>query len=175
MVSSRRPLFPHEAELLTRISEAAQLLTEAFGLVGVNGIDFMARGRIPYPIEVNPRWTGAMELAEHSYDLPLFAWHRDGCAGRLPAFALTEARRGGSTRGKAIVFARGPLIMPDTRQWLGESWVADLPRPNERIEDGHPVCTVFGSGGDSTAAVRALLVAQARLTALARSPARSAA
>jgi predicted ATP-grasp superfamily ATP-dependent carboligase len=166
--SNREPLFPGEADLLRRICEAAQLVTEVFGLVGVNGIDFMARGGIPYPIEVNPRWTGAMELAERAYDLPLFDWHREGCAGRLPAFELTEARRRGPTRGKAIVFARGPLILPDTRPWLGAPWIADLPRPGERIGAGHPVCTVFGSGADSAAAMRELLAAQTRLLARAR-------
>jgi predicted ATP-grasp superfamily ATP-dependent carboligase len=166
--SSRAPLFPKEAELLRRIGEAAQLLTESFGLVGVNGIDFMARGGIPYPIEVNPRWTGAMELAERAYDLPLFDWHREGCGGQLPVFDLGDARRRGPTRGKAIVFARGPIVLPDTRQWLGSPWIADLPQPGERIGAGHPICTVFGSGADSAAAMGELLAGQARLLARSR-------
>lgn len=171
--TSGHPQFPREAELLARIGEAAQLLTETFGLVGVNGIDFMARGGIPYPIEVNPRWTGAMELAEQAYDLPLFSWHREACEGRLPAFELNAARSRGPTRAKAIVFARGAMLMPDTRRWLGAPWVADVPWPGERIGAGHPVCTVFGSGVDGAAAMTGLLAAQARL--LARSRARRAA
>lgn len=173
--SSRDPLFPSEAEVLRRICAAAQLLTESFRLVGVNGIDFMARSGIPYPIEVNPRWTGAMELAERAYDLPLFDWHREGCAGRLPAFELSEARRRGPTRGKAIVFARGSIILPDTQPWLGAPWIADLPRSGERIGAGHPVCTVFGSGADSAAAMRELVAGQTRLLARVRPRARRAA
>jgi predicted ATP-grasp superfamily ATP-dependent carboligase len=171
--SARTPLFSRETEVLSRIVAAAELLTERFGLVGVNGIDFMARGGVPYPIEVNPRWTGAMELAEAAHRLPLFAWHRDACAGVLPQFELAEARRSGPVRAKAIVFARETMTMPDLTEWIGAEWIADLTRPGEAIPGGHPVCTVFGTGRDGADAVRHLLAAQRRVLALAR--ARSAA
>lgn len=171
--SSRQPLFPRESELLPRITAVVQLLTEQFGLVGVNGVDFMARNGIPYPIEVNPRWTGAMELAERAYRIPLFAWHRDACAGALPQFELAEARKHEPVHAKAIVFARQAVPMPDTSRWLGAGWIADLPRSGETIEAGHPACTVFGSGQTGPDAVRGLLAAQRRVLTLAR--ARSAA
>ena len=70
---------------------ALMLLLE-FGLVGVNGVDFvMSRGR-PIPIEVNPRYTAAMELAERLYGISIARVHAEACAGKLPSFA-PEPRR----------------------------------------------------------------------------------
>ncbi|MEO8031848.1 MAG: ATP-grasp domain-containing protein [Gemmatimonadota bacterium] len=167
--SAMTPLFPREAELLAAAVRIAEVVTRAFGLIGVNGVDFMARSGVPYPLEVNPRWTGAMEVAERAYGLPLFEWHRESCAGRLPAFLLSEARRRGQVEGKAIVFARRALVAGDTARLLGSDWVADLPRPGDRIKAGHPICTVFATGGDESATVRGLLAAQQRFLLRTRS------
>src|SRR2546426_9332920 len=41
---------PGVRHLADRISDT---VTRAFGLRGVNGIDFVARGGVPYPVEVN--------------------------------------------------------------------------------------------------------------------------
>ncbi|HKV75204.1 MAG TPA: ATP-grasp domain-containing protein [Gemmatimonadales bacterium] len=173
--SARSPLFPRESELLARIVAAAEVVTERFGLVGVNGIDFIARGGIPYPVEVNPRWTGAMELTESAYGLPLFAWHRDSCAGALPAFALDEAREAHPVHGKAIVFTRESMTAGDTRRWLGETWIADIPQPGETIRAGHPACTVFGTAATGGETVRRLLAGQRQFLDWARKRRRSAA
>ena len=42
----------------------ADAVTRDFGLVGLNGIDFIARAGVPWPIEVNPRYSASMELLE---------------------------------------------------------------------------------------------------------------
>ncbi len=47
-------------------SALASAVTGEFGLVGVNGIDFIVRDGIPYAIEVNPRWCASMELVERA-------------------------------------------------------------------------------------------------------------
>src|SRR5439155_349024 len=47
----------------------ATAVTREFGLVGVNGIDFVARGGVPYPLEVNPRYTASLELVERAHGL----------------------------------------------------------------------------------------------------------
>ncbi len=167
--SAMAPLFSREAELLASAVRVAEVVTRAFGLIGVNGVDFMARSGVAYPIEVNPRWTGAMEVAERAYELPLFEWHREGCAGRLPTFSLSDARRRGQVWGKAIIFARREITTGDTACLLGSDWVADLPRPGERIKAGHPICTVFATGRDEWTTVRGLLAAQQRYLARTRS------
>jgi uncharacterized protein len=125
----------------------AAALTEEFGLVGVNGIDFIARASGVYAIEVNPRYTASMELVEHAYGISIFDAHVCACAGKLPTFDLAaalELRQ--PVYGKAIVYARRTTTIPDSRDWLTAGDVRDIPRPGEVIERGRPVCTVFAQG-----------------------------
>ncbi len=96
-------LFEAEAMLVERASAMADAVTRDFGLVGLNGIDFIARAGVPWPIEVNPRYSASMELLERRAGPPLFALHADACAGRLPHAPPHRSR---SVLGKAVVFAR---------------------------------------------------------------------
>jgi predicted ATP-grasp superfamily ATP-dependent carboligase len=137
-------LFPHQEELLALTARLATTVTQEFGLVGLNGIDFIARNGIPYPIEVNPRYCASMELIERAQDLSIFELHAQACQGILPA---TDPRIT-SVQGKAIVFARRPMTMGDTRPWVGHGSLADVPQPGESIRRGHPICTVFAHGRD---------------------------
>ena len=150
------------------IDKACALSTtaaEEFDLVGVNGIDFVDRGGVLYPVEVNPRWCASMELVERAYGLSVFEIHRAACTGRsLPEFDLMRTRHQSSGAvGKAIVFARADLTVGDTRRWLEEavgegkvSSIRDIPRPGERIRAGRPVCTVFAADRDDKACHQAL-------------------
>jgi predicted ATP-grasp superfamily ATP-dependent carboligase len=69
----------------------------------------------------------------------------------LPQFDLTQQPLTGSARGKAIVFARQDVVAPDTRRWLDDPTVRDVPHPGERILAGQPICTVFAEGSDDAA------------------------
>jgi predicted ATP-grasp superfamily ATP-dependent carboligase len=127
----------------------ARCVTERFGLVGLNGIDFIVHDDEPYIIEVNPRWCSSMELVERQYGVSIFAAHVAACAGgELPAFDLTHARQPRSVLGKAIVFATADLVAGDTPSWLAEDWVRDVPKPGERMTAGQPICTVFAEGDE---------------------------
>ena len=115
-------------------------LTREFGLRGVNGLDFvLSRGR-PVTLEVNPRYSASMELLERAAGVSVFRLHLDGCEGRLPATPIVP--RG--AWGKAIVYARAPVQVGDTRGWMARG-VRDVPHPRERFERGQPICTVFAS------------------------------
>lgn len=143
----------------------ASVLAESFDLVGVNGIDFIVHDGVPQAIEVNPRWTGAMELVEQAYGLSVFGAHAAACrAGELPDFDLRSVRQRLSRAvGKAVIFSRHDVAVGDTRSWLNEGGrdaVRDVPRPGQRIPLGGPVCTVFATGPDM-AACRAALVTRA--------------
>jgi predicted ATP-grasp superfamily ATP-dependent carboligase len=144
--------------LVPPIDEAvtiAETVTREFGLVGVNGVDFvLSRGR-PIPIEVNPRFTAAMELAERLYGISIARVHAEACAGKLPSFA-PEPRR--TTVGKAIVYARNDTVIGDTTSWLADSSVRDIPMPGSRIAAGRPICTVFAEARTVTACEAALRV-----------------
>src|SRR5439155_20755020 len=85
--------FPADERLLDKATLLAESVTRAFGLVGVNGVDFVARRGFPYAIEVNPRYTAAMALVERAYGISLFAVHARACRQALPAFDLAAVRR----------------------------------------------------------------------------------
>jgi predicted ATP-grasp superfamily ATP-dependent carboligase len=134
-----------------------------FGLVGVGGIDFVTRDGVVFPVEVNPRWTASMELAERAYGLSVFAAHVRGCAGVLPELDLAALRRGSGAVGKAVLFARRTVTMGDTRPWLADGDLRDVPHPDERIPRGHPICTIFARGRTATECRAALGERAARL------------
>ncbi len=126
-----------------------------FGLVGVNGIDFVAKQGVPYAVEVNPRWCASMELVERAFGLSVFGAHAAACRdGVLPDFDLARARCAAGAVGKAVVFALHDVAVGDTHAWLPEadrartSGVRDVPHPGARIRAGRPVCTVFATARD---------------------------
>src|SRR5262252_9325949 len=138
-----------DSALVRTASALVRTIAEEFELVGVNGLDFVARDGVPYAIEVNPRWTASMELVERAYGLSVFAAHADACVnGVLPAtrdFKLGAARRGVQAFGKAIVFARDDVTVGDARDWVGLG-IRDVPHAGDKIATGRPVCTVFATG-----------------------------
>jgi predicted ATP-grasp superfamily ATP-dependent carboligase len=135
----------------------AREVTEQFGLIGLNGIDCVIKDEVPYAIEVNPRWCASMELVERQYGLSMFSAHAAACVdGTLPAFELARVRRIHSVVGKAIVFARKDVVAGETRTWLGDETVRDVPKPGERLTRGQPICTVFAEGDSSEECLDAL-------------------
>lgn len=151
-------VFAGDARLVDAACALARVVAEEFQVVGLNGIDFVARDATPYAIEVNPRWSASMELVERAYGLSVFGAHADACAaGTLPDFDLARARRRAGAIGKAIVFARRDVVAGDTRAWLADPSVRDVPHPRERIQAGRPVCTVFAESLDAAACYTALV------------------
>jgi predicted ATP-grasp superfamily ATP-dependent carboligase len=148
-------------DVVRAASEMAQHVAAAFDLVGLNGIDFIVRDGVPFPIEVNPRWSSSMELVERRYGVSMFGVHAAACAdGVMPAFDLSRARRDHPTLGKAIVFAREDVVAGDTGRWLEDETVRDVPRHGARIAASEPVCTVFAEHAQA-AGCRAVLVRRA--------------
>ncbi len=158
--------------LLARAGAMAQAAAREFGLVGLNGIDFIARAGEPWPIEVNPRYSASMELLEPRAGPSLFELHADACGGRLPA-APHSPRRG--VFGKAVVFARRSVTPGETRAWLRDPAIADIPHPGERIRRGRPICTVFAEGRSADACLRRLVAKAASIYRAVEPRARGAA
>jgi len=141
--------------VVDRAGALAHAVCEEFGLVGVNGIDFVVREGIPYAIEVNPRWCASMELVERAYGVSVFGAHAAACRdGRLPLFDLARARRDVTAVGKAVVFARRDVTVGDLRTELpslaGSGDLRDIPKPGTSIKTRQPVCTVFATGRDAS-------------------------
>ena len=160
------PMLPRDGELLVRATALATAVTRTFVLVGINGIDFIARAGIPYPIEVNPRPTAAAELAERAYGLSIFTIHARANAGALPAFDLDRARctSGEGAVGKAIVYARRAVALGDTTRWLDDQSVRDIPPSGSMIAQGNPICTVFAEARTGAACLDRLLTRARRIT-----------
>ena len=152
------------AAVRAQLEHMASRLTRRFGLVGVNGLDVVI-GRDPeggarlYLIEVNPRFSGSMELAERAFGVNVFSLHLDGVAGRLPRSAVADRALDGCV-GKGIVYARRPAVAPDTEEWLRRG-LRDVPASGQRIAAGHPVCTVLARGRDRQACLAGLFSAAA--------------
>ncbi len=133
------------AEAGARLVDA---VVEDFGLVGVGSVDVIVREGVPMPVEVNPRWTGSLEVLERARGRPVFEAHAAACRDRcLPdSDAIAPVREG--AMGKAIVFARTAVRIGDTSAWLADPDVRDVPHEGESIAAGRPVCTVFAEGVD---------------------------
>jgi uncharacterized protein len=146
---------PVEPTLLQKAVAVAECVTAEFGLTGLNGIDFVvARDGVPYPVEVNPRWSSSMEVAEKLLDATLFSMHVAACStsDRPPEGAShdLEARSPGArVMGKAIVYARQACSVGETAAWLNDPTVRDVPHSGERFRPGQPVCTVLAAGDDA--------------------------
>lgn len=155
--------FPCEDDIRKTAGAMASVAAAEFGLVGVGSVDFVATGRVPYPVELNPRWTASMELVEQSRGLSLFGLHAQACRyGQLPAFPLTQGRLSAAV-GKAVVFARANIQVGDTRDWLEDPTVRDVPRPGVSISRGEPICTVFAEAADAESCHERLVERAARV------------
>jgi predicted ATP-grasp superfamily ATP-dependent carboligase len=134
-----------DPSLVERLSLLATTLAQAFGLVGLNGIDFVVNGEQLWILEVNPRYSASMELVEDALAVPLLAWHTAGC--RRQSLPVVPERQDQNVFGKAIVYARRDGILLDTSEWLAKGR-RDIPHAGGPIRAGLPICTVTAVGGD---------------------------
>ena len=56
-----------------------------------------------------------------------------------------------------MVYARRAVVVADTRSWLRDRSVRDVPHPGERIARGRPICTVFARARDARSCHAALV------------------
>jgi predicted ATP-grasp superfamily ATP-dependent carboligase len=127
-------------------------LVQASGLVGLNGLDFILAGEMPFVLEINPRPTATVDLYDADIEGGMLALHLRACRGELPVIpALSVAR------AHAIVYAAVALRVPVGIEW--PEWCTDLPEDGSVIPMGAPVCSVHAHATTS---------AEARVLALAR-------
>ncbi|NLA76204.1 MAG: ATP-grasp domain-containing protein [Deltaproteobacteria bacterium] len=136
-------------KLLGHLERIISLLTNAFGLKGACGIDFIL-GRddsgafMPNIIEINPRYTASMELAEMAYGLNIFSLHLDAVNGQLPDFSLLSLKNN-RYLAKAVFFTQRDSMIEKTKAWY-EKGIRDIPFEGDEIGAGQPVCTLFSQG-----------------------------
>jgi predicted ATP-grasp superfamily ATP-dependent carboligase len=143
--------------ILEQVQRLAVYLTQKYGLVGVNGIDFILNGSQAWLTEVNPRYSASMELIERAYGLPIFALHAQAALeGILPEFSLERAMKDGKYFAKSILFARQDSVAPDTSSWRGRG-IRDIPASGEILLRGSPICTLISSRADYNETINDLM------------------
>lgn len=141
--------------LVAEVIEAARRLAGEYGLVGLNGIDFLVAGEAWHLLELNARPTATLELWDQDPQPALLDLHLAACRGELPDGLAGPA--GG--RAVAVAYAGEKLRVPAGFPW--PDWCADLPRGGSSLSPGAPVCSVTALAGDAAGA-EALATARRR-------------
>lgn len=148
-------------EVRDTLHRIGQVLAARLGLRGLFGCDFRLAGTTPWLLEVNPRYTGSVELFEWALRRPLLREHAIACG--FPEAPLPEARLTGDPPNpidrcfaKRIVYATqtGVAEFPDDLpRWTGgftPAPIADVPIFGQRLRPGDPICSILVSGSSPT-------------------------
>ncbi len=117
-----------------------EVVAEYASLSGVFGIDALMREGVPWPVEVNPRYTASVEVVEYA----------TGVSVLLPSPGF--AGEGGQKLAKGVYYAPADIVVP-AGPWDDVVGVppdrvppfADVPARGERIAAGRPVMTLFAT------------------------------
>ena len=140
----------------------ASHLTAAFGLRGLNTLDFILCGSGIRVLELNPRWSGSVELIEAWLARRLFLDHVRACGGELPMGAKWEeivSARPLRFYGKKILYSDTSFTVQDYREgWqpLYQYGIRDIPRPGSPVQEDEPICTVLADGTSKEACMSKL-------------------
>ncbi len=141
-----------------------QALAGGFELIGLFGVDAVLAADVVWPLEVNPRYTASVEVLERGYGWGTIAAHVSTCqTGRLQLAAGMLPPDGPIRQvcGKAVLFARQPLVITDelSRSWLNPTteWCeyagdwpeyADVSAAGTNVPTDGPIVTLLASGED---------------------------
>ena len=148
--------WPIPSDVAERLKMLGNRLADAFGLVGWFGVDYVLRRGVPWPVEINPRYTASLEIHELACGRSLLKLHRRACE-RAMSFIPDDANPTYNGRGviaKGVIYAPRRLVVPEgiDPDGLGDLFavpsIADVPYPGTIVEPGEPVMTVFASGED---------------------------
>lgn len=124
-------------------------LTAEYGLMGLNGIDFIVDDNQCWFLEINPRPPASIAL--YAQDIDLINLHIDACNGYLP-----EIDRPTMTQIKAyqIVYAQAPVIIRKEISW--PQWASDRPWPETIIDTQQPICSIIASANKADSVLQIL-------------------
>jgi uncharacterized protein len=157
---------PLQNEVVMSLCRSASKLSRDTGLRGLWGIDFILSDGIPFPVEVNPRYTAAIEILELGLGLSCMSLHRDCFEKTSFSTKLIESKDCSMLVGKAIYYAPHHINIPHSGPWdedlagAFDPWrvpaYADIPEAGSIIEAGFPVLTLFAKGSTATDCIRGL-------------------
>jgi predicted ATP-grasp superfamily ATP-dependent carboligase len=143
-------------EVFATLAAIGETLGEAAGLHGLWGLDFILDGDRVWVLEINPRYTAALEVLELAGGFASMSLHADCFADRSSTALSAAASANDQLVGKAIYYAPRRFIFPDSGPWDADlstpfdPWripgYADIPHPGALIEPGSPVLSIFCTG-----------------------------
>lgn len=148
---------PHS--VVEALEHFGMTLSDVTKLRGLWGVDFILSGDAAYPLEVNPRYTAAIEVLELSLKLSCMTMHCDcfNKSAAIPQEVMPQFK--GRVVGKAIYYAPHRMTFPQTGPWDRDlalpfdPWrvpgFADIPAPLSTIEAGSPVLTMFAEASSA--------------------------
>jgi uncharacterized protein len=135
-----------DVELNTVVFAVIQTLVQIFGLIGLNGMDFIVNPEGPVLLEINPRPPASFELFERLLGVNAFQLHADGCRGKLPGCLPQPAD--GVVWGKGILYALHDLCINVSISGRYTE-IVDIPHPGEIISAGMPIYSILASDAKS--------------------------
>ena len=148
---------PTPEPLGSRLKSLGTTLTCAFGLAGWFGVDYILRDAVPWPVEVNPRYTASLEIHELALGRSLLPEHRHACEAGTPAGESPASIDRPTDRviAKWIMYAPRRLVVPEilpeensSNDLLAVRSIADIPWPLTYFNPGEPVMTLLAAGVD---------------------------
>lgn len=134
--------------------EAAEKLTAALGLKGMNSLDAVLEGEQFWILELNPRLSATFHLYPN-----LLQEHMQACEGELLELSSEfDLAKMSTSKAELIVYADQALNIPVNFSW--PDWVADIPsfeNGSIKIAENEPICTVFAEAQDALAAQQLVL------------------
>lgn len=159
--------------LTAEVRQALDRLGEALGagcqLRGLWCLDYILKDNVPWPVEINPRYSASIEVLEYATGLPAMALHRQVFDPDAPEPAWPAPGRRPAVVAKVLWHAPLGFTMPEGGPWEellhnpGDIHemppYADLPESGIIFNLGRPVVTVF-TRGDSRQDCRAKMKAR---------------
>jgi len=152
------------ARVLQDIRACVGAIAREWGLVGLNGIDFLLDDERIVVLEVNARPTATIGLYDEMLPQGAMRAHVEACLSGSRELEVAFVEAPGRLRGHSIVFADEAVTAFERgtcEGMLALAFAHDVPMPGTSIPKGAPLCSVSAEG-ISAADVRAALDARAR-------------
>lgn len=122
-----------------QMTEWVLKLSAAYGLRGLNSLDFILDEGDCYALEINARISASAQLYGKSVLLKHLQAFQDHPDESVEVSALPSAYQ--------IVYARNPVTISEGFEW--PLWTADRPNPGAIVATGEPICSIIASGKNS--------------------------
>jgi len=151
-------LIKKNSEEIEVLEEAVQQLTKEYQLKGINGIDFIQKEGQLYFLELNPRFTAAVELLIPIYGCSLFKSYFAEDISKINDLDYLNNYLNSDFKefGKVIYYAQNDIIIIADLAKINsdlankkaifenvEIEINDIPKKGEKFSRGDPVCTII--------------------------------